>query len=54
MVDDVELFLRDVLTSVMAEGKPLIRVVAELDDSTVMVISVTSPERDAALANICQ
>ena len=54
MVDDVELSLRDVFTSVMAEGKPLIRVVAELDDSTVMVISATSPERDAALANICQ
>ena len=54
VVDDVELSLRDVLTSVMAEGKPLIRMVAESDDSTVMVISVTSSERDAALANICQ
>ena len=54
MVDDVELSLRDVLTSAMAEGKPLFRVVVELDDSTVMVISATSPERDAFLANICQ
>ena len=54
MVNDVELSLRDVLTSVMTEGKPLIRVVAELDDSTMMVISATIPERDAALANICQ
>ena len=54
MADDAELSLRDVLTSVMVEGKPLIRVVAQLNDSTVMVISATSPERDAALANIYQ
>ena len=54
MVDDAELSLRDVLTSVMVDGKPLIRVVAELNDSTVMVISATRPERNAALANICQ
>ena len=54
MVDDEELSLRDVLKSVMAEGKPPIRVVAEIDDSTVMVMSATSPDRGAALANICQ
>ena len=54
MADDVELSLRDVLMSVVVEGKPLIRVVAELNDSTVMVVSATSPERDAFLENICQ
>ena len=54
MVDDVELSLRDVLAGVELEGKPLIRVVAELNDSTVMVVSATSPERDALLENICQ
>ena len=43
MVDDVELSLRNVLTSVKIEGKPLIRVVAELDESTVMVISAALP-----------
>ena len=54
MVDDVELSLMGVLTSAVVEGKPLIPVVAELNDSTVMVISATIPERDAFLANICQ
>ena len=54
MVDEAEMCLRDVLTDVMVEGKPLIRVVAEVDASTAMVISATSADRDAALANTRQ
>ena len=54
MVVDVELSLRNVLTSAMVEGKPRIRVVVELNESTVMVVSATSPEGDALLENIYQ
>ena len=54
MVDEVEMCLRDVLMGVKVDGEPLIRVVAKVDASTVMVISVTGAGRDAALANISQ
>ena len=43
MVDEAEMCLRDVLTGVMVEGKPLIRAVAEIDASTVMLFMNWDP-----------
>ena len=54
MSDTEELSLRDILMDVKVEGKQLIRVLANVDASTVLAISATSVGRDAALANICQ
>ena len=37
-----------------AKGKPLFRVIAEVEDRVILTITATSGERDAALQNICQ
>ena len=54
IVDKVKMSLRDILMNVEVEGKPLIRLVADVDATTALVISATGADRDAALANICQ
>ena len=54
MADVKEMSLRDVLMDVKVDGKPPIRVLADVDASTVLAISATGADRDAALENICQ